>query len=239
MLHFKVFHNNEHIKTYEINNSCITIGRLPENDIAIASISVSRRHNRIEQDPTRQYILTDLNSLNGTYVNNQKISITKLMDGDKITIGKYSILFEIIPEESELNETAVLKNQKSTIANSTANSPLSKETHNVSNEIQKNIPTDTNLNVPMLIETNKHVIYKIDKPIMSIGSSENDDIFVEGFLITDGHVLVEKDSEGLWIHANKLMGRVKINGKKENKYKLNHKDKIEIGSSIFRYMENG
>ena len=70
-------------------------------------------------------------------------------------------------------------------------------------------------------------------------SSEKDDIFVDGFLITDGHVLIEKDDEDTWIHANKLMGRFKINGKKVNKHKLKHKDRIEIGSSTFRYMENG
>ena len=91
----------------------------------------------------------------------------------------------------------------------------------------------------ILIETNKHVVYKLDKPAMTIGSSEKDDIFVDGFLITDGHVLIETDDSGTWIHANKLMGRFKINGKKVSKHQLKHKDRIEIGSSTFRYMENG
>ncbi len=239
MLHFTIYHNNEHIKTYEIDSPNITVGRLPENDIPIASISVSRRHLRIEQDTTRQYILTDLNSLNGTFVNNQKVSITKLSDGDKITIGKYGILFEIASDDSEVVETSIIDKKDTPLSPEHAAKPTMKVNVVDGKEPPPDDVVDITDKTPMLIETSKHVVYKIDKPVMSIGSSENDDIFVEGFLISDGHVLIEQDSEGTWIHANKLMGKVKINGKKENKHKLVHKDQIEIGTSIFRYMENG
>ena len=74
---------------------------------------------------------------------------------------------------------------------------------------------------------------------MTIGSSEEDDVFVEGFLISDGHAIIEKEGDTIWIHGKKLMGRFKINNKKVNKHKLKHKDRIEIGTSTFRYMENG
>jgi pSer/pThr/pTyr-binding forkhead associated (FHA) protein len=245
MLHFTIYHNEEHIKTYEIDSTSLTVGRLPENDIPIASISVSRRHFNIEQDETHQYNLTDLNSLNGTYVNNQKVSLTKLNDGDKITIGKYTILFEIMSEDSDMDETAV--HQKKEIdapvkTDDKKNAPKAKKTKEKDEdviEIDTDTPQENSTETPVLIETNKHVVYKIDKSVMSIGSSENDDIFVEGFLISDGHVLIEIDDKGTWIHANKFMGKIKINGKKVNKHKLKHKDQIEIGTSVFRYMENG
>ena len=72
MLQFTVLHNDDAIKTYEFDAPPVTIGRLPENDIPLASISVSRRHARIEQDAANQYTVTDLNSLNGTIVNGKK-----------------------------------------------------------------------------------------------------------------------------------------------------------------------
>ncbi len=237
MIQLTVYHNDEPIKTYEVNKTIINIGRLPENDIPIASISISRRHVRIEQDTTGNYIISDLNSLNGTFVNNKKVKNFKLSSGDKITLGKYSILFEISTQVGETAEIVPPVVEEITVPEPEASENLIIEEDKAT--LQQPVVDDENGNAPILIETNKHVVYKLDKPAMSIGSSEGDDIFVDGFLITDGHVLVEKRDEGVWIHANKLMGRFKINGKKLGKHKLQHKDRIEIGSSTFRYMESG
>jgi len=38
----------------------------------------------------------------------------------------------------------------------------------------------------VLIEINKHVVYKLDKPTVTLGDSENDDIYVSGFLVDQG-----------------------------------------------------
>ena len=252
MLQFTVYHNDELIKTYEIDGLKVTIGRLPENDIPIASISISRRHVRIEKDASHQYILSDLNSLNGTFVNSKKITKTAISDGDKITIGKYTIDIGISSEKANLKESTPEE------GDSEDNNVVDLESFQKEEPVNIEVDTHTGINdtgikevdnddTPeseetskiLLIETNKHVIYKIDKPVMTIGSSESDDIFVEGFLITDEHVVIEKKDDGMWIHANKLMGRFKINGKKENNHKLHHKDRIEIGTSTFRYMVNG
>jgi pSer/pThr/pTyr-binding forkhead associated (FHA) protein len=105
-------------------------------------------------------------------------------------------------------------------------------------DLQAHIARDATISSAVLIETDKHVIYKLDKPVMTIGSAESDDIFVEGFFISDEHVIIEKEDDGSWISANKFMGKFKINGKKESRHKLQHKDRIELGTSTFRYMEN-
>lgn len=91
----------------------------------------------------------------------------------------------------------------------------------------------------VLIETNKHVVYRLDKAYMTVGSGENDDIFVSGFMIAEGQATIEKKDDGLYLYANKLIGKIKINGKSVRSHLLQHKDRIEIGSSTFRYMENG
>jgi pSer/pThr/pTyr-binding forkhead associated (FHA) protein len=91
----------------------------------------------------------------------------------------------------------------------------------------------------VLIETNKHVVYKLDKTFITLGASENDDIFVSGFLVGEGHVEIERKENELWIRSQKFMGKFRVNGRKEKNHLLRHKDRIEIGSSLFRYMENG
>lgn len=249
MLQFTVFHNNELIKTYEFDTNTITIGRLPENDIPIASISISRRHVRIQEEISHQFVLTDLNSLNGTFMNNKKVIKTNIFSDDKITIGKYTVVFHILPETNTVPETNYKEdveddNEIVDLESLKKNNPSDQDDGLVRSPEKETIPQKESLPNGQppnasLIETNKHVVYKIDKETMSIGSSETDDVFVEGFLITDEHVFIEKKIDGTYIHANKLMGRFKINGKKESKHKLQHKDRIEIGTSTFRYMENG
>ncbi|MBN1575102.1 MAG: FHA domain-containing protein, partial [Chitinispirillaceae bacterium] len=91
----------------------------------------------------------------------------------------------------------------------------------------------------VLIETNKHVVYKIDKKYLTMGSSEEDDIFVSGFMVSEHQVAIEVQPEGILISSNKLMGKLKINGKPKRQHILQHKDRIEVGSSTFRFMENG
>lgn len=251
MLYLTVYHNEECIKTYEFLNVPLTIGRLPENDVSIASISISRRHLTIEKDSTNNYHIKDLNSLNGTFVNNKRITHTILQHNDKITIGKYSVIFELTestvpivefsrqksvtepPENPEPRQT-IQSQQSLPSPLQEPSEPSSPEPPNDKDDFQENRTF-----LPVLIEIDKHIIYKIEKTLMSIGNSEQDDIFIDGFMISDEHVLIEKNEEGIWIYSNKLISRFKVNGKKTNRHKLQHKDKIEIGSNTFRYMEHG
>jgi pSer/pThr/pTyr-binding forkhead associated (FHA) protein len=71
-------------------NGPITIGRAPDNAIAIDNVAVSTHHARIEIQQGRM-VLSDLGSLNGTFVNSQRVNSTTLKDGDVISIGKHSI----------------------------------------------------------------------------------------------------------------------------------------------------
>ncbi len=107
MAKFTVFFNGEFINVYEIEEPVISIGRLPENSISIANMGVSRRHVKIEEDADRKYVITDLNSLNGTYLNGKRIKKTLLTHGDKIIIGKYTVLYE----ESYQYENSVQQEQ--------------------------------------------------------------------------------------------------------------------------------
>lgn len=68
------------------------IGRTPENQIRLNKPAVSRRHAQIAQSESG-YVLRDLNSENGTYVNGEKVKERQLGDGDRVQIGTVRFVF--------------------------------------------------------------------------------------------------------------------------------------------------
>ncbi len=68
------------------------IGRASEADIHLEAPNVSRKHAAFKKMGD-QYVLEDLGSSNGTYVNNQQIQSTILRDGDLIEIGQFLLVF--------------------------------------------------------------------------------------------------------------------------------------------------
>jgi ABC transport system ATP-binding/permease protein len=74
------------------NKSMLTLGRSPENDVMLDHPIVSRQHATIEQKGKDNYILTDLNTLNGTFLNGRRIagSVT-VNESDVIIIGRFKL----------------------------------------------------------------------------------------------------------------------------------------------------
>jgi len=79
------------LKEIQVGSRPITIGRTPDNDLQIDNLGVSTRHARIciEND---SLVVEDLKSLNGTFLNNQRIEKGVLEDNDTILIGKHKIV---------------------------------------------------------------------------------------------------------------------------------------------------
>lgn len=81
------------LKEFALTQGVVTIGRLPDNLIQVDNLAVSGHHAKIYWDMDH-YALEDNNSLNGTFVNNRRISKVVLKDGDEILIGKHTVLFK-------------------------------------------------------------------------------------------------------------------------------------------------
>jgi pSer/pThr/pTyr-binding forkhead associated (FHA) protein len=69
-----------------------TIGRHVDSDIALDDITVSRRHSEVHFSGGN-YIVRDAGSLNGTYVNQQRIEVVELRQGDELQVGKFRLVF--------------------------------------------------------------------------------------------------------------------------------------------------
>jgi pSer/pThr/pTyr-binding forkhead associated (FHA) protein len=73
-------------KQYHLGRERMLIGRLGRSDILIDDSSVSREHAIIERRDGR-FVLEDLKSTNGTFVNGEFVDVRVLNHGDKIRIG--------------------------------------------------------------------------------------------------------------------------------------------------------
>jgi ABC transport system ATP-binding/permease protein len=63
------------------------IGRVPDNDLVLSDLNVSRHHAELRKSPTGSYEIVDLGSHNGTFVNGQKVSSQSLTEDDIVSIG--------------------------------------------------------------------------------------------------------------------------------------------------------
>ncbi|MBX3293076.1 MAG: GGDEF domain-containing protein [Acidobacteria bacterium] len=81
----------------------VILGRAIEADVRVNDFLVSRKHARIETTPSdsrvaMEYILHDLDSRNGTFLNGRRIRREKLENGDKITLGETILRFDLLDE---------------------------------------------------------------------------------------------------------------------------------------------
>jgi mRNA-degrading endonuclease RelE of RelBE toxin-antitoxin system len=70
------------------------IGRVPDNDMVLADLDVSRHHAELRKSPTGSYEIVDLGSHNGTNVNGQRITSKLLTEEDFISIGRSTFHLE-------------------------------------------------------------------------------------------------------------------------------------------------
>jgi pSer/pThr/pTyr-binding forkhead associated (FHA) protein len=77
---------------FVLSSAVTTIGRHVESTIVLDDITVSRRHSEIHKTEGR-YLVKDAGSLNGTYVNQERVDVTELRQGDELQVGKFHLVF--------------------------------------------------------------------------------------------------------------------------------------------------
>ncbi len=84
---------------YPLESDVTRAGRHPESDIFLDDITVSRRHAEFLRT-AEGYTVRDVGSLNGTYLNRERIEEAKLAPGDEVQIGKFKLLFVVGSSEA-------------------------------------------------------------------------------------------------------------------------------------------
>lgn len=69
----------------------VTVGRVPDNQIQLDDVTVSRQHAVFVREGD-EWLVRDLGSLNGTYVNNQRIEESVVRHGDDLQIGRFRLV---------------------------------------------------------------------------------------------------------------------------------------------------
>lgn len=220
---------DDFIKDFRLQKGgSMTIGRRPENNLVIENLAVSGNHAKIDSVGDG-FVLTDLQSKNGSFVNDELVASHWLKNGDVITIGKHTILFnytggEEIPDEksSDMNQTMALRSDK-------YKEMLAKNVPSGAEEVMsEKRPSDPTGALSFL--TGGEGEFPLDKKIVKIGKASTNDIVVKGFSVGKVSATISKRPDGYFF--NYVEGaKPKINGKAADKsVKLNDFDVIEIGN---------
>jgi len=226
--------NKQVVKDYPFTKENMTIGRAEENDIVIDNLAVSGYHARIDKAGDT-YILTDLQSTNGTFVNDKKIVSYRLRHKDKVSIGKHLLFFALSKSEQakasegELDETMVLDTarQKELLAKQ-----AEKKRIDVTGAKQK-------LGVVSFIDGSDQDEIQLSKKLTKIGKAETAEIRLGGLFMATTAATISRRPNGYAITATGGT-KVKVNNQviRESQI-LNDFDTIEIGSYKFQFYTQG
>ncbi len=78
---------------FALDQELVTAGRHPESMIFLDDITVSRRHAEVRKLEGGGYTVADVGSLNGTYLNRERVEQASLSDGDELQIGTFKLVF--------------------------------------------------------------------------------------------------------------------------------------------------
>jgi hypothetical protein len=77
---------------FALEKDVVLAGRHPDSDIFLDDVTVSRRHAEIAR-AEGGYVVRDAGSLNGTYLNRQRVESSPLANGDELQIGTFKLVF--------------------------------------------------------------------------------------------------------------------------------------------------
>lgn len=241
------------LKEVRIGANPVTIGRGPDNDIHIDNLAVSTHHARIYAD-TGRIIIEDLNSLNGTFLNNQRITKSFLKTGDKVLVGKHHVMLDDSPDAvpagpaapkiaaPKISETVMLdtKQRKELLAQALAAQQAAQGPPRASGT-QVASPTPPAARIPTLVvmhgKTDQREYPLVGRLIM-IGKSEMATIKLRGWFKPKVAAQLNKRDDGFYIgKADKVPS---VNGQPiTGPTRLNEGDLIEVAGVKFSFIFKG
>ena len=207
----------------------VTIGRRKNNDIVIENLAVSGHHAKIDTVGDG-FVLTDLQSKNGCFVNEQLVTSHWLKHGDIINIGKHTLVFsyqegEDRPpdEDGNMDQTMVMdtpKHRKMVAKSAPAapeNKPPAKEAKQLSGTLA------------YLSGGEGEIV--LAKKLMKLGKDSASDIVVGGFGVGQTAATISMRPNGYYLSHVGGLSKVKLNGEAvKDSVLLKEFDVLELGS---------
>jgi pSer/pThr/pTyr-binding forkhead associated (FHA) protein len=224
--------NKQVVKEYPLLKESVTIGRNEENTIQINNLAVSGYHARIDA-AGNDYILTDLQSTNGTFINDKRVVSQKMSHGDNIIVGKHVILFIGTGMEADSKQASQKTDLDKTMMLDTAKQKelLSKQKENT-----QGVDGMAKTGVVSFIEGAEQGEIELKKKLTKIGKSDSSEIRLSGFFMPATAATISRRPSGYVITT--MGGKLKVNGEvvKES-VALKDFDTIEIGKVKFQFYQ--
>jgi pSer/pThr/pTyr-binding forkhead associated (FHA) protein len=212
----------------------ITVGRRKNNDVVIENLAVSGHHAKIDS-VTDGFVVIDLQSKNGSFVNEQLIHSHWLKNGDVISIGKHSLIFsysedEVMPADGsdEMEKTMVIDTSQHRNMMKKNNSKAAKPlTRGGKNEIA---------GVLTYLAGGSGKI-KLNGKITKLGKHRTSDIVVKGLFVGRTSVTISRRPDGFYLSFVGGLSKPKLNEKivKQSAI-LNDLDIIDIGATKLQFL---
>ncbi|UCB47620.1 MAG: FHA domain-containing protein [Deltaproteobacteria bacterium] len=226
--------NKQVIKEYPFLKDSITIGRNDDNGIIIDNLAVSSHHAKIDRVGS-EYIVTDLQSTNGTFVNDEKVFSHKLSHGDNIIIGKHVILFVAAEKGMEAEGVEKKKELDRTMMLDTAKQKELLAKQQVTTKIPK--PPEK-IGVLSFINGSDLGEIELKKKLTKIGKGDASEIKLAGLFMGSTAATISKRPSGYTITFTGGRTKLKVNGEVvKDSVTLKDFDTIELGPHKFQFYQ--
>ncbi len=226
-----VVFNKKVIKEYPFTKDSLAIGRNDSNDIVIDNLAVSGLHARIDKSGDI-YILTDLQSTNGTFVNDKIIASHKLQHKDKITVGKHLLFFAMSQEEQAKIKVADL--DRTMILDTAQHKELLEK--QAKEKGVEALSHKQMLGIISFIDGSRKGEIKLTKKLTKIGKAETSEVRLGGMFMPPTAATISRRPNGYALTVTSGRTKVKVNNETiKDSHFLNDFDTIEIGSCKFQF----
>jgi len=241
------------LKEVSLTQGVVTIGRLPDNVIQVDNLAVSGHHAKIYWDEDK-FIIEDNNSLNGTYLNNRRISKAALKDNDVVLIGKHTIAFKdewhegsgtpppaadkAGPAAPKLEATMVLDTKKAKEMLAAAQAATASGAIASTGTVAEAgaaapapaAPAKDRIGLLTVLDGKTDAPnYRLTSKMTVMGKSDMASIKLKGFFAPNMAALINKRDNKYFIAASEAKIKVKINGAEiAGQKELNDGDVIEV-----------
>jgi pSer/pThr/pTyr-binding forkhead associated (FHA) protein len=209
----------------------LTIGRRDTNDVVIENLAVSGMHAKIDSID-KGYLLTDLKSKNGTFVNGQLVSTHWLGHGDTVSIGKHTLVFSYQEGEEKPASTAGSMDKTMVMDTDKYRDMLTKSATSTAGRMRKESAAGV-----LSFLAGGEGEFEIRKKLIKIGKDPASDIVIGGFMTGKTAATISKRPNGYYLSYVGGMAKPKLNDVVvRESAQINEFDIIEIGAVKMQFI---